>query len=99
MTKHYKFEVIVHEHSEKEKRYKFKTMKEICEFLEISYGSVYNLRRGRLKFKHYNKTHLKDIKIIKLDFEKIHYKAKKAPLKKEDEFAQELEVRYFTTSG
>ena len=81
MTKHLKFEVIVGESV-----YQFKTMNEICDFLGISYGSLYNLRTGRLKCKHFSKVHLEGVEIRKIDYPKVHYKKKKEPLLSKNEF-------------
>jgi hypothetical protein len=89
MTKHYKFQVEVNG-----KCYKFREMKDICEFLGVSYGTLYNLRRNRLKCKHYTKSHLKDITITKIDYDKTHYKKKKEPLIKAEEYHQKLDDSY-----
>ena len=94
MTKHYKFEVSYAKEDGILKTYKFKTMKEIQEFLGLSYGTLYNLRTGRLKCKHYTKSHLKDISIIKIDFDKTHYKKKKQPLVKKKDYYKTLEDSY-----
>ena len=93
MTKHYKFQVNVTT-NEGVKEYKFKTMKEIQKFLGISYGTLYNLRRNRLKCKHYTKEHLKDITITKLDFEKVHYKIKRKPLIESEEYHKKLDHKF-----
>lgn len=77
--------------------YKFKTMKEICDFLELSYGSLYSLRSGRLKCKHASKQHLQGIKITKLDFERTHNTQKKPSIEKED-FHERLKEKYAHTS-
>lgn len=92
MTKHTKFEVKVGD-----LKYQFQTMKEICEFLGISYGSLYNLRSGRLKFKHYSKTHLEGVEITKIEFPKVHYKKKKEPIISKDEYHKKLEANYNST--
>ena len=94
MTKHYKFQVNVNTNEQGVKEYKFKTMKEIQEFLGISYGTLYNLRRNRLKCKHYTKEHLKDITITKLDFEKVHYKIKRKPLIESEEYHKKLDHKF-----
>lgn len=82
--KHLKYKVIVNNenvtqigNTEESKEYLFRTMKEVCEFLNISYGSLYSLRSGRLKCKHYSKKHLANIKVVKIDYDRSHYQKKK----------------------
>lgn len=89
MTKHLKYQI---ELSNGE-TFKFKTMREICEFLGVSYGSLYSLRSGRLKCKHSSKQHLQGIKITKLDFDRVH-KVEKNPSIDKDEFYQKLKENY-----
>ena len=52
--KHLKYKVIVNNENTQPKEYLFKTMKEVTQFLGISYGTLYSLRSKRLKCKHIN---------------------------------------------
>ena len=94
MTKHYKFEVSYKKDGENSRSYKFKTMKEIQTFLGLSYGSLYNLRTGRLKCKHYTKSHLKDITIKKIDFDKTHFTKKKEALIEKEDYYKSLDEKF-----
>lgn len=94
MTKHLKFEVVIGESV-----YKFQTMKEICNFLGLSYGSLYNLRTGRLKCKHFSKVHLEGLTIRKIEYPKVHYKKKKEPLVSKNEFYKSLEENYKSSTS
>ena len=76
--KHLKYKVIVNNENTQPKEYLFKTMKEVCLFLGISYGTLYSLRSKRLKCKHASKLHLKNIQVIKIDYDKSHYQKKKS---------------------
>ena len=98
MTKHYKYQVSFSKEDGTVQNYKFKTMKEIQEFLNISYASLYNLRRGRLKCKHYTKSHLRDIFITKIEFEKNHYIKKNQAMLNKEEFYNSLEEKMRTQS-
>ena len=72
MTLHYKYQVTVGL-----KKYRFKTIKSICEFLNLSYCSVYNLRNDKIKYKQQNKKYLKDITIDKIEYERTHHSKNK----------------------
>ena len=75
-----------------DKVYLFRTIKEICSFLKISYGSLYSLRSGRLKCKHYSKQHLSNIKVEKIEYDHTHYQ-KKIGIERES-FLKELDEKY-----
>jgi hypothetical protein len=95
MTKHFKFEVVLPSTSTTDiKVYKFKTMKEIQDFLGVSYATLYNLRQGRLKCKHYTKSHLKGVKINKIDYERVHYIIKKKPLIEKEDYFKSLDESF-----
>jgi len=76
------------------KEYLFRTMKEVCEFLDISYGSLYSLRSGRLKCKHYSKKHLANIKVEKIEYDRSHYQKKKGIDR--SEYINSLDEKYLT---
>ena len=94
--KHLKYKVVVNSENDETKEYLFKTMKEICVFLNISYGSLYSLRSGRLKCKHYSKKHLSNISIEKIDFDRTHYLKKKGI--DPTEFIKSLDDKYIISA-
>jgi len=87
MTKHYKYEVEINGEI-----FKFKTIKEICEFLQLSYTALYNLRSGRTQFKHCDKKHLKDVVVRKVDYERVH--KKNQPILDKNDYLQSCKKKY-----
>jgi len=100
--KHLKYKVIVNNENDLQidgkhsqpKEYLFRTMKEVCGFLDISYGSLYSLRSGRLKCKHYSKKHLANIKVEKIEYDRTHYQKKKGIDR--GEYISSLDEKYLT---
>lgn len=87
MTKHYKYEVEINEEV-----FKFKTIKEICEFLKLSYTALYNLRTGRTQFKHFDKKHLEGVLVRKVDYERVH--KKQQPIVDKNKFLKSCKEKY-----
>jgi hypothetical protein len=85
MVKQYKFLVKIPKVDNESdfNEYKFSTIEEVSNFLEISPNTIYSLRTHRLKFVHSNKKILQGVTIEKI---KVFYPAKKD----EDKIREEI---------
>jgi hypothetical protein len=75
MVKQNKFKLSIPDPSDntKELHYFFTSVRDVCQFLEISPNSLYSLATGRLKCVHSNKKRLTGIKVEKIP---VYYSTK-----------------------